>query len=240
MDEQRLQDILRQNVEAPDLVNRKLEETYARLEGRQPQSRRKGPRPLRMALIAAALAAVGLLCVAAGVPARVFHLAAGGMQTYEMIPNGPEVYTQIGGSRNPISEENGRLWLTIKEETPIDITDLIDADTPYIYDNTDPETGYRDYLIVGGVSGDYGWVEYYEVEDNRFAACGGANVYTEYASIDGVTYTLDELTPEQRERTEHYVQNNDEGVAMWMEFRPWHDAALDQLGINFWPDHGAE
>jgi len=47
-----------------------------------------------------------------------------------------------------------------------------------------------------------------------------------------VTYTLDELTPEQRERTEHYVQNNDEGVKMWMEWRPWHDAAIKQLGIQ--------
>lgn len=232
MTEQKLREILEQNVEVPDMVNRKLEETCAQLEGERRPVGRKGPRPLRLALIAAALAAGCLLCVAAGVPARVFHLAAGGIETYEKIPGGPDVLTQIGGSRNPISEENGRLWLTIKEEAPIDITDLIGADTPYIYDNTDPETGYRDYLIVGGVPGDYGWAEYYEVEDNRFASCGGANVYTEYASIDGVTYTLDELTPEQRERTEHYVQNNDEGVKMWMEWRPWHDAAIKQLGIQ--------
>ena len=56
MTEQKLREILEQNVEVPDMVNRKLEETCAQLEDRQPQSRRKGPRPLRLALIAAALA----------------------------------------------------------------------------------------------------------------------------------------------------------------------------------------
>ena len=231
MTEQKLREILEQKVEVPVMVDNKLKNTYAQLEGRERPAKRKGPRTVRVALIAAVLAVAGALCVAAGVPARVFHLAAGGMETYEKIPGGPDVYRQIGGSRNPIAEENGRLWLTIKEEDPIDITGLVDADTPYIYDNTDPETGLRDYLIVGGTPGDYGWVEYYEVEDNCFASCGNGNTYTEYATIDGVTYTLDELTPEQRERTENYVWNNDEGVKLEMVNRPWHDAAIEQLGI---------
>lgn len=231
MDEQKLRDILGQDLEVPDIVNRRLENTYAQVKENQSPAKPRGSRPVRMVLIAAALAVGCFLSLAAGVPARVFHLAAGGIETYAKISNDHSVLTQIGGSRNPIAEEDGRLWLTIKDgEQHIDITDLVDADTPYIYDNTDPETGYRDYLIVGGTPGDYGWVEYYEVEDNSFAGTG-RNTYTEYATIDGVTYTLDELTPEQRERTEHYVWNNDEGVKIELVNRPWHDAAIEQLGI---------
>lgn len=63
MDEQRLQTILGQELEVPDMINRKLEETYAQLEGRRRPAKRRGVRPVRTALIAAAL--VAALCVTA-------------------------------------------------------------------------------------------------------------------------------------------------------------------------------
>lgn len=58
MDEQKLYDILGQDLEVPNMVNKKLEQTYAQLERGQNQHKRQGTRPLRAAMIAAALAAV--------------------------------------------------------------------------------------------------------------------------------------------------------------------------------------
>ena len=63
MDERRLQDILGQKLEVPDMVNKKLEETYAQLERKRAPAKRRGLRPLRTALIAAAL--IAALCVTA-------------------------------------------------------------------------------------------------------------------------------------------------------------------------------
>lgn len=60
MDERRLQDILGQKLEVPDMVNKKLEETYAQLEGKERPAKRKGFRAVRTVLIAAA--AIALLC----------------------------------------------------------------------------------------------------------------------------------------------------------------------------------
>ncbi len=53
----------------------------------------------------------------------------------------------------------GRIWFVL-EDTRTDITDLIDADTPYIYAYEDAETGTTGYLIVGGTPDCYGWMEY--------------------------------------------------------------------------------
>lgn len=60
MDERKLYEILGQDVEVPDMVNKKLEQTYALAAQKQPTARRRGFRPLRTVLIAAATAA--LLC----------------------------------------------------------------------------------------------------------------------------------------------------------------------------------
>ena len=64
MDEQRLHEILGQQVEVPHMINKKLEDTYAQLEGKRRPAKRKGPKPVRTVLIAAAL--VAALCLTAG------------------------------------------------------------------------------------------------------------------------------------------------------------------------------
>lgn len=60
MDEGKLREILGQNLEVPDMVNKKLEETYALAESGQRPAGRRRLRPLRTVLIAAA--AIALLC----------------------------------------------------------------------------------------------------------------------------------------------------------------------------------
>ncbi len=71
MDEQEMQEILKQKLEVPELVNKKLEEAYARLEGGQRSARRLGLRAARTALIAAAVAAA--LCVTATAAYSIFR-----------------------------------------------------------------------------------------------------------------------------------------------------------------------
>lgn len=65
MDEQRLRRVLEQDVEVPDMINKKLEQTYARLEGGQRPAKRRGARPVRVMLIAAAAVALLVTTVAA-------------------------------------------------------------------------------------------------------------------------------------------------------------------------------
>lgn len=71
MDEQKLRDILEQDLEVPDMVNKRLENTYAQLEGKRRPAKRKGFRPVRTMLIAAAL--VAALCVTATAAYQIFR-----------------------------------------------------------------------------------------------------------------------------------------------------------------------
>lgn len=60
MDERKLHEILGQDLEVPEMVNKKLQETYALVAQKKPPAQRRGFRPLRTVLIAAAAAV--LLC----------------------------------------------------------------------------------------------------------------------------------------------------------------------------------
>lgn len=71
MDEQRLHDILGQTVEVPDMINKKLEQTYAQLEDKHRSANRRALRPVRTVLIAAAL--VAALCATATAAYQIFR-----------------------------------------------------------------------------------------------------------------------------------------------------------------------
>lgn len=186
-----------------------------------PAGKRRMPR-WKTALIAAALAVGAVLCIAAGLPDRIFQLASGGKALYRPADG---LHIESFNGVGPIAAEEGRLWLTINGQHT-DITDLIDEATPYIYDNTDPATGYRDYLIVGGTVEDYGWFECYEIEKGRFAG-SGSNRHTIYCTIEGVTYDYGSLTEEQRERID--PDSFSEVLKPWFE-----NAAkqLNELGVR--------
>lgn len=186
-----------------------------------PAKKRRMPR-WKTALIAAALAVGAVLCIAAGLPDRIFQLASGGKALYRPADG---LHIESFNGVGPIAAEEGRLWLTINGQHT-DITDLIDEATPYIYDNTDPATGYRDYLIVGGTVEDYGWFECYEIEKGRFAG-SGSNRHTIYCTIEGVTYDYGSLTEEQRERID--PDSFSEVLKPWFE-----NAAkqLNELGVR--------
>ena len=103
MTEQRLHEILGQNVEAPAMVDKKLENTYAQLQGKRRTAKRKGLRPVRTVLIAAA--AIALLCgtataayqifrqdVAVNIPQTVQGFFGDSRQSWERT----EIYDEVG------------------------------------------------------------------------------------------------------------------------------------------------
>lgn len=181
---------------------------------------RKRRKPLKMVLLAAALAVGSLLMIAAAVGGPVVRYLSGA--SYE---NG------IFDGRDavpPIMVEEDRVWF-IADGQHTDITDLIDASTPYLYTYTDPETMAVTYTAVGGTMEDLGWFEYarwYQTDDRSEAGCVGENYYTKYDIIDGVPYSSNELTPDQ----EAYLH----GLGEWpidIVYRPWALSAAQQFGI---------
>lgn len=71
MDERKLYEVLGRDLEVPDMVNKRLEQTYGLVEQKKRPAKRRGFRPVRTVLIAAALAA--LLCGTAGAAYQIFR-----------------------------------------------------------------------------------------------------------------------------------------------------------------------
>lgn len=191
-----------------------------------PAKKRRMPRRKKL-LLAAALAVGCALCVAAGLPTTVYHLATGGTVT---VQRGPDGYASYDFSNQfpaePVVLEGERLWLAINGERT-DITGLIDMETPYIVEGADPESGLSNYLIVGGTPEDFGYCSYQETATGGYAGGGTGGCYTPYCTIDGVPYDVRDLTPEQ------YAQRDPGGD--YDEWRPWYLNAIGQLrerGIN--------
>lgn len=185
--------------------------------------KRRAP-SLKVALLAAALAVGSLLMIAAAVGGPVVRYISGA--TYE---NG--IFDGLNAV-SPVVIEDGRVWF-IADEQHLDITDLIDAETPYIYTHTDPETLSTSYTVVGGTLDDLGWFEYalwYKTDDRMEAGHLGENYHTQYVTIDDVIYSMDELTPGQ----EAYLHE----LGSWPVddvFRPWALSAAQQLGLEtYW------
>ena len=191
------------------------------------REKRRTVRPLRAALIAAAMVLVCVLMIAAAMPGQVFKLISGADASFQQVSEGRSV-VEISGEM-PLQKENGRLWLVIGGERT-DITDSIDLNTPYVYDNTDPETGRRDYLVVGGTIEDYGWLEFYEMKNGEFAVAG-ENANNSYCVMDGVTYDyIHDLTEEQRLQVDQKISgglmDSDSVFYVW---KPWYLNAVGQL-----------
>ncbi len=191
-----------------------------------PAKRRRAP--LKMALLAAALAAGAVLCIAASLPTTVFHLVTGGVITVQHGPDGYHSYDfSQDGAQDLVLLEGGRLWLNLKGERT-DITDLIDTETPYIVESTDPGTGFPGILVVGGTPEDFGWAYWQQKSEDGYGFGGGSGgCYTSYCTIGGEVYALQDLTEEQRDMIDPNSHYN-----VW---RPWYLNAVEQLrerGLN--------
>ena len=217
----------RHMMEQVALSDRKKEEIMEQLETMETKKRRM-PK-VRTMLLAAALAVGCLLSIAAAanLPGRVYNFLTGGQ--VRVMPD--MIYGSMtvgGGEAAPVKAEDGRLWLEVDGQR-LDITDKVDENTPYIYERTDPVTGEKGLMVVGGTVEDFGWIEYFIV-DGEMKAGSGYNFIS-------LTEFPDGSADESGEGSTISVVNGDEvievsGVTGRIVNRPWYQAALDQLGFE--------
>lgn len=215
-------------MEQVTLSDQKKEEIMEMLENKDARKHRM-PKAGKIAL-AAALAVGCVLSIAAGLPAQVYNFMSGGSVVF-MPPSGIE--GTIGGAEmvlgdenhTPIVQEGGKLWFVNGEERA-DLTGLIDENTPYIYEHTDPKTGNTGYVIVGGTVDNYGWAEFFLTEDGNCSMMG-ENAWEYMVPVDGKDIPMGELTETQRD-----MLNEDGGTLMKTANRPWLNKALEQLGLE--------
>lgn len=209
-------------MEQVTLSDQKKEEIMDMLENQGTQKRRKPS--VKVMVLAAALAVGCVLSIAAGLPAQVYNFVAGGSAVIN--PGTGEGFFNYDVEGNePITVENGRLWFE-GDGQKVDVTDKMDENTPYIYERTDPKTGNKGYVVLGGTVDNYGWAEFFLAEDGSCSMLGN-NAWEYMVPIDGKDIPMIELTEAQRD-----MLNADGGVPMVTVNQPWLDAALEQLDLD--------
>ena len=205
------------------LNDQKKEEILNMMENNQTNKRRM-PSVGRLVL-AAALAVGCVLSIAAGLPAQVYNFVSGGSTT--ILPGSSESYMTFGEEySDPITLKDGRLWFEA-DGHKLDVTDMVNGSTPYIYEHTDPATGNKGYLVVGGTVDNFGWAEFFLAEDGS-GSMQGNNYADTYLMIDGVRQPSYQLSPELVDKL-----NDDPSYELYTINYPWFQAALDQLGEDF-------
>ena len=213
----------RRMMEQVTLSDEKKEEIMEMIENKNTAKRRM-PRTAKIVL-AAALAVGCVLSIAAGLPAQVYHFVAGGSVVVEQ--GGAEVNFTLTGDEeaSPVTVEDGRLVLNVDGQK-LDITDKVDEDTPYVQERTDPATGNKGYLVVGGTVEDYGWAEFFLTEDGT-CSMTGENAWDNMVPVNGEYIPFTQLTEEQID-----ILNESDDNLMRTVNRPWLDNAVAQLGLE--------
>ena len=216
----------RHMMEQVALSDRKKEEIMEQLETKKTQKRRM---PKAGKLILAAALAVGCLlsiAAAAGLPARVYNFVNG--DQVRVMPDMTYASVTVGGDTEAsfLSVEDGRLWFEADGQH-IDITDKISEETPYIYERTDPVTGEKGCMVVGGTVEDFGWIEFFIV-DGKMQAGSGSN-YFHFEVQDGTDTGIEVVINSDDGST---VREVDGGITGRVVIHPWYQAALNQLGFE--------
>lgn len=164
MDEKRLYDILGQNVEVPDMVNKRLEQTYGLVTQKKRPAKRWGFRPVRTVLVAAAL--IAALCATATAAYQLFQ--------QNVAVNKPQLVQGIMGSGGTAWDEEknydqmGRLSYWPKRElAPVDEAEALRLLGDYL-----PESGYQ-----------------WQIEDFTFTVEG--YVLDEHTSTGRIYYSIE-------------------------------------------------
>ena len=210
-------------MEQVTLSDRKKEEIMDMLENKGTQKRRAPS--VRVLVLAAALAVGCVLSIAAGLPAQVYNFLAGGQVVVQ--PNGASVdFTFMNDEETgPVTVENGRLMFNADGQK-LDITDKVDENTPYVCEHTDPATGNKGYVVVGGTVDNYGWAEFFLTEDGTCSMMGD-NAWDNMVPVDGKDIPLGQLTEDQID-----ALNESDDNLMKTVNRPWLDKAITQLGLE--------
>ena len=123
-------------------------------------------KPLFKVLIAAAAAATvcvaGVAVVGSDFKSGSFTTGSGIQFEYEVHENGSSTYARLDYI-DTLTTEDGRLYLNTEDIT-IDITDLTDEKTPYIYTYTNSGTGEDAYIIAVGTPAHYEFADLFRVE----------------------------------------------------------------------------
>ncbi len=121
----------------------KIEEIIAMTE----KTNKKKIRPLRTALIAVAAVAMMVVSVAAANPEgaeelwyRVMDIVHIGQYRSEVVDENGEHMTLMSIPEATVENQDGRAVLVIAGEQTIDITDALDSDGRYVYEDTDEGT----------------------------------------------------------------------------------------------------
>lgn len=208
-------------MEQVKLSDRKKEEIMEMLENKDTRKRRAPS--VKVMVLAAALAVGCVLSIAAGLPAQVYNFMSGGSVAITEGDNGSANWVLGDEDYTPIVQEDGKLWFVNGEERT-DLTGLIDEDTPYIYEHTDPATGNKGYVVMGGTLDHFGWAEFFVTEDGA-GSLTGLDYADTYLLIDGVRQPSYQMSEELVDKL-----NDDPSYELEPVNRPWFQAALDQLG----------
>lgn len=107
----------------------------------------------RSVWLVAALVSMFFLMGAAGV-ITTYHLVVG----FNVEQTEEHFSVDFSTGSAPAVIENNRLWF-IADGQHIDITDIIDENTPYIYTAVNNTTNRPSYIIIGGTPDDFGYAE---------------------------------------------------------------------------------
>ena len=227
----------RHMMEQAALSDEKKEEILTMLEN-QNTGKHRMPKAGKIAL-AAALAVGCVLSIAAGLPAQVYHFIGGGSVTVD--PNTNTAYYDRLNAVPPAEvDKNGRLWLTVDDQR-LDITDKISEDTPYLYERTDPATGQKGYLLLGGTVADFGWMEWFQIDGDWFwhaenCMRNQSNSFS-VGQVGGVssgtgTVVVEDPVPAASGEVGYTAESEytvDDTVPYSIDFRPWVQKGIDQL-----------
>ena len=202
------------------LSDQKKEEIMSMIQNHT-TGKRHVPRGVKLGL-AAALAVGCVLSIAAGLPAQVYNFVAGGVMT--VLPGTDQAFFYFTGEdASPIVLKDGQVWLEVDGEK-LDITSKTDEDIPYILERTDPASGNKGWLVVGGPADDLGWVELVQFGDT--CAIGGDNF-----ALPG-SISLDDFKDIQPAEDGSFVVGGEVEMVDYPVYRPWLDTALKQLGLD--------
>ena len=213
------------------------------LAEREPeQNAKRLVRPLRTALIAACvcLALVGTV-FAAELARRQAMLVTGEAELitwfdgegHEMFTWGSAEHPNDLAKGSPVEIRDGRMWF-VADGKELDITDLVDVDTPYIYTSTLAD-GHISHVIVGGTPEDYGYAEYVLRLDGTPLGISGTGFCRVEIVKEGTKRPADYTAPGMEEQV--FVITGEEHVT---HYANWMLAAAEQLGFSelLMPDAG--
>ncbi len=201
-----------------------------------PAKRRR--RPLKMALLAAALAAMCLLTVGAGL-AGIFAISPS--DVHITVDEEMEHLDFTQHNDRWLIVEDGRFFLDF-DGSRTEITGEFDADTPYIHTVNDP-SGVTFHYVVGGTPDNYGYTEFIIVPDH---SSGESNPHNTFICFDAQgeplldrnqsLYSWDGTAlysaPTRLDGfDDSYRVYPDGGDGYILEWR-WYSAARDQLGFE--------